>query len=159
MTYTLESPLRDLIDLPRRVEAADFVIKLDEGVARHEQTVRDYVVTDAIAEALGEGLDLVAGSLNRQSSRGAFLDGSFGSGKSHYMAVLHLLLSGDLNVRQIPGLEAVVADRQDLLERKLLVLDYNLLGGEVVRRRALRRVPQHRRRATPRRSPSRAARQ
>ncbi|MBN8417202.1 hypothetical protein JF550_13935 [Microbacterium esteraromaticum] len=130
MTYTLESPLRDLIDLPRRVEAADFVIKLDEGVARHEQTVRDYVVTDAIAEALGEGLDLVAGSLNRQSSRGAFLDGSFGSGKSHYMAVLHLLLSGDLNVRQIPGLEAVVADRQDLLERKLLVLDYNLLGAK-----------------------------
>lgn len=130
MTFTLSSPLRDLIDLPQRVEAADFVIKLDEGVARHEQTIRDYVVTDAIAEALGEGLDLVAGSLSRQSSRGAFLDGSFGSGKSHYMAVLHLLLSGDIAARQIPGLEGVVAARQDTLERRLLVVDYNLLGAK-----------------------------
>lgn len=130
MTYTLSSPLRELIELPQRVEAADFVIKLDEGVARHEQTIRDYVVTSSIAEAIGEGLDLVAGSLSRQSSRGAFLDGSFGSGKSHYMAVQHLLLSGDIHARQIPGLEAVVAARQETLERRLLVLDYNLLGAK-----------------------------
>ncbi|GAA3754331.1 hypothetical protein GCM10022240_04080 [Microbacterium kribbense] len=129
MTYTLTSPLRELIHLPRRVEAADFVIKLDEGVARREQTIHDYVVTDAIADAIGEGLDLVAGALTRQSSRGAFLDGSFGSGKSHYMAVLHLLLSGDVAARQIPGLGSVVATRQDTLERKLLVVDYNLLGA------------------------------
>lgn len=127
--FSLNSPLRDLIDLPERVEAADFVIKLDEGVARHEQTIKDYVVTNAIATAIGEGLDLVASSLTRQSSRGAFLDGSFGSGKSHYMAVLHLLLSGNLTSRQIPGLEAVVAGRQDTLERNLLVLDFNLLGA------------------------------
>lgn len=130
MIYSLNSPLRELIDLPQRVEAADFVIKLDEGVARHEQTLRDYVVTDAIAEAVGEGLDLVAGSLSRQSSRGAFLDGSFGSGKSHYMAVLHLLLSGHIPARQIRGLEAVVAARQETLERRLLVVDYNLLGAK-----------------------------
>jgi len=127
--YTLNSPLRELIDLPERVEAADFVIKLDEGVARHEQTLEDYVVTAAIAGAIGDGLDLVASSLRGQSSRGAFLDGSFGSGKSHYMAVLHLLLSGYISARQIPGLATVVANRQDTLERKLLVLDYNLLGA------------------------------
>lgn len=127
--YTLNSPLRDLIHLPERVEAADFVIKLDEGVARHEQTIKDYVVTDAIAGAIGDGLDLVAGALRGQSSRGAFLDGSFGSGKSHYMAVLHLLLAGSIPARQIPGLAPVVATRQDTLERNLLVLDYNLLGA------------------------------
>lgn len=128
--YSLNSPLRDLIDLPERVEAADFVIKLDESVARHQRTIADYVVTDSIAEAIGEGLDIVAGSLTQQSSRGAFLDGSFGSGKSHYMAVLHLLLSGNLSARQIPGLTSVVANRQELLERKLLVLDFNLLGAK-----------------------------
>ncbi|MGK0716483.1 hypothetical protein ACR5KS_10565 [Leucobacter sp. W1153] len=127
--YTLNSPLGELINLPESVEAADFVIKLDEGVARHQQTIRDYVVTDAIATAIGEGINLVASSLSRQSSRGAFLDGSFGSGKSHYMAVLHLLLSGNIEARQIPGLAPVVAAHQDTLERKLLVLDYNLLGA------------------------------
>lgn len=129
MTTTLNSPLRDLIAIPERVEAADFVIKLDEGVARHEQTIKDYVVTDAIATAIAEGLDLVTSALSQGSSRGAFLDGSFGSGKSHYMAVLHLLLSGSVAARQIPGLEAVVATRLRTLDTKLLVLDYNLLGA------------------------------
>ena len=127
--YSLNSPLRDLIDLPERVEAADFVIKLNEGVARHEQTIKDYVVTAAIAGAIGEGLDLVGSSLAQQSSRGAFLDGSFGSGKSHYMAVLHLLLSGSLAARQISGLESIVAQRQATLDHTLLVVDYNLLGA------------------------------
>jgi hypothetical protein len=129
MTFTLSSPLRDLIRIPERVEAADFVIKLDEGVARHEQTIRDYVVTDAISGAIGEGLDVVAASLAQQSSRGVFLDGSFGAGKSHYMAVLHLLLSRNLAARQIPGLEPVVASHLTLLDKNLLVLDYNLLGA------------------------------
>ena len=127
--YTQQSLLRDLIDIPERVEAADFVIKLDESVARHTQTVRDYVVTEAIARAIGEGLDLMSDSLKRQSSRGAFLDGSFGSGKSHYMAVLHLLLTGNLAARQISGLESTIAARQDVLAQNLLVLDYNLLGA------------------------------
>lgn len=126
----LTTPLRDLIAIPERVEASDFVIKLDEGVARHEQTIKDYVVTDAIADAVAEGLDLVAGSLDGQKSQGAFLDGSFGSGKSHYMAVLHLLLSGSVTARQIPGLEAVVAARTSTLDQQLLVLDYNLLGAK-----------------------------
>ncbi len=129
MTLSLNSPLRELIDIPDRVEAADFVVKLDEGVARHAQTVRDYVVTDAIAEAVAQGVDLVGSALARQSSRGAFLDGSFGSGKSHYMAVLHLLLAGDLAARQISGLESVVAQRLSTLETELLVVDYNLLGA------------------------------
>ncbi|PPH24145.1 hypothetical protein C5C99_00390 [Rathayibacter sp. AY1C4] len=127
--YSLNSPLRDLIRLPERVEAADFVIKLDEGVARHEQTIKDYVVTEAIAGALAAGLDLVTSALRSQSSRGSFLDGSFGSGKSHYMAVLHLLLSGSIAARQISGLAPVIATRQETLERKLLVLDFNLLGA------------------------------
>jgi hypothetical protein len=126
---TLNSPLRDLIQIPERVEAADFVIKLSEGVARHEQTIRDYVVTEAIAAAIADGLELVASALRQQSSRGAFLDGSFGSGKSHYMAVLHLLLTGNITARQIPGLESVVAEQLETLEKKLLVLDFNLLGA------------------------------
>lgn len=127
--FTLETPLRELIAIPERIEAADYVIKLDEGVSRHEQTIRDYVVTDAIAGAITEGLDLVADSLTQQSSRGAFLDGSFGSGKSHYLAILHLLLSDNLVARQIPGLEDVVAKRLDVLGKNLLVVDYNLLGA------------------------------
>jgi hypothetical protein len=129
MTYTLSSALRDLITIPQRVEAADFVIKLDEGVARHEQTIRDYVVTDAIADAIAEGLEVVTAALGQQSSRGVFLDGSFGSGKSHYMAVLHLLLSGNVAARQIPGLESVVASHLNTLGKNLLVLDFNLLGA------------------------------
>ena len=128
--YSPSSLLRELIDLPERVDASDFVIKLAEGVSRHEQTVRDYVVTEAIGASIGEALDLVSSALRQQSSRGAFLDGSFGAGKSHFMAVLHLLLSGNLAARRIDGLGDVIARRHDVLERNLLVLDYNLLGAK-----------------------------
>jgi len=45
MTDTL---LRDLINLPEEVHRGQFVISLEDGVARAEQTLREYVVTDEI---------------------------------------------------------------------------------------------------------------
>jgi arylsulfatase len=43
------------------------------------------------------------------SSKAAYLHGSFGSGKSHFMAVLNLLLAGNTQARSIPELADVVA--------------------------------------------------
>jgi hypothetical protein len=39
------SLIKDLIDVPERVQAADFVLKLAEGVDRADDTLRQYVVT------------------------------------------------------------------------------------------------------------------
>lgn len=126
---SLTSPLRDLISMPTHIDAADFVLKLQQGVSEHERTLSDYVVTESIAASIGEALQLVDDALTKREARGAYVHGSFGSGKSHFMAVLHLLLTGNIRARQIDGIESVVATHRDVLERNLLAIDFNLLGA------------------------------
>ena len=101
--------LRDAIHVPEAVHDDDFVMRIHEGVPAAERTLEDYVVTEKIAEAFGEGLTLVKSALTRGNAKGAFIHGSFGAGKSHYMAVMHLLLTGNPHARALEGLQAVVA--------------------------------------------------
>jgi chromosomal replication initiation ATPase DnaA len=87
--------LRDLIEIPESLPANQFVLRLSEGVRDPAATLKDYVVTEQLAEAFAKALRLIRDGLLSRSSNGAYLHGSFGSGKSHYMAVLHLILSGE----------------------------------------------------------------
>ncbi|GAA4282747.1 hypothetical protein GCM10022261_02780 [Brevibacterium daeguense] len=127
---SLTMMLRDAIHVPEAVHDDDFVMRIHEGVPAAEQTLKDYVVTDKIAEAFDEGLTLVKSSLLRGNAKGAFIHGSFGAGKSHYMAVMHLLLTGNPHARALPGLQSVVAGHADVLSRKFLAVDYHLIGAE-----------------------------
>ncbi|MPV35655.1 hypothetical protein [Georgenia subflava] len=129
-TDILTTPLRDVLDLPERVTASDYVLNLQSGVAHAEPTLHQYVVTDGIAGAMDEALDLVATAMRAQRSSGAFVHGLFGSGKSHFMAVLHLLLAGNPHARALGGLQRTVADHEELLGKSFLALDYHLLGKE-----------------------------
>ena len=85
--------LKDLIDLPDQVRQGDFVLRLTEGLGNPDQTLENYVVTPELAKCFRQALDLVKSSLQSHSSKGAYLHGSFGSGKSHFMAVLNLMLA------------------------------------------------------------------
>ncbi|WP_035923652.1 DUF6079 family protein [Kocuria rosea] len=122
--------LRDAIHVPEAVHDDDFVMRIHEGVPAAEQTLKDYVVTEKIAEAFGEGLTLVKSALTRGNAKGAFIHGSFGAGKSHYMAVMHLLLTGNPHARALEGMQAVVAEHSDVLARRFLAVDYHLIGAE-----------------------------
>lgn len=122
--------LRDAVHVPEAVHDDDFVMRIHEGVPAAEQTLRDYVVTEKIAEAFGEGLTLMKSALSRGNAKGAFIHGSFGAGKSHYMAVMHLLLTGNPHARAKEGLQSVVADHADVLARRFLAVDYHLIGAE-----------------------------
>ena len=77
--------IKDLIDIPEHVHAGDFVLKLAEGVNRADDTLRQYVVTPQLADCFDQALALVRGALTDGTSKGAYLHGSFGSGKSHFM--------------------------------------------------------------------------
>jgi hypothetical protein len=122
--------LRDAIHVPEAVHDDDFVMRIHEGVPAAEQTLKDYVVTDKIADAFGEGLGLVDSALTRGNAKGAFIHGSFGAGKSHYMAVMHLLLTRNPRALALEGLQAVVAEHADVLARNFLAVDYHLIGAE-----------------------------
>ncbi len=97
--------LREVLDIPVQAGAEDYVLRLTDSIEPGEiaRTVDEYVVTPALAEAFDAALGLVAEALTSGVSRGAFLAGSFGSGKSHFMAVLHALLRHDATARPRPS--------------------------------------------------------
>jgi predicted ATPase len=96
--------LKDLIRIPERVHQGDFVLKLTQGVEAADATVRDYVVTPQLRRCFDEALAFIQGAVEGHSSKACYLHGSFGAGKSHFMAVLLLLLAGNVRARSIPEL-------------------------------------------------------
>ena len=98
----------DLVAIPDEVHAGDFVLGLAKGVGE-KSTITDYVVTEPLAGNFDKALGLIKSAVETGSSRAAYLDGSFGSGKSHFMAVLYAILDGDPDARGKKGLADVVA--------------------------------------------------
>ena len=91
--------LRDVITIPERVGADDYVLRLTDSThddAHLKAALDQYVVTDSLRQNFLASLDLVADALNQNTSRAAYLTGSFGSGKSYFMAVLYALLGTTL---------------------------------------------------------------
>ncbi len=122
--------LRDLIEIPDRVHKGDFVLKLTEGVGDPEATLRHYVVTEQLADAFDRALRLIESAVASGASKATYLHGSFGSGKSHFMAVLYLLLHQEPAARAIPELSGTVA-RHDawLAGKRFLLVPYHLIGA------------------------------
>ncbi|MGB8021383.1 MAG: hypothetical protein WCF04_09170 [Candidatus Nanopelagicales bacterium] len=121
--------LREIFDIPEVVAASDFVLQLHAGVDHAAQTVSDYVATASLAAAFDHALGFVGAAVAGGKAQGVFLHGSFGSGKSHFMAVLDLMLRGEPSARAIPGLQPVVARHADVLARNLLTVEYHLIGA------------------------------
>lgn len=123
--------IKDLIHLPEQVNRGDFVLRLTEGVAHPDATVRDYVVTPQLEKCFDMALALIKSAVEGQTSKAAYLHGSFGSGKSHFMAVLHLILQGNAGARSIPELAGVIARHNGWMEgKKFLLVPFHLIGAK-----------------------------
>ncbi len=130
---TVSALLREVLDIPVRAGAEDYVLRLTDSIepGAVAATVDEYVVTPALIEAFDAALGLVAEAVTSGVSRGAFLAGSFGSGKSHFMAVLHALLRHNAAARAKAELQPVVARHDDvLLDKNVLPLAFHLIGAE-----------------------------
>ena len=101
--------ISELIEVPEAVHSGDFVLNLAQGISQIEKTVADYVVTPELAARFDEALSIIKSALTSSSSKAAYLDGSFGSGKSHFMAVLAALLENNPAARAKIELAPVVA--------------------------------------------------
>lgn len=118
--------LRDLVAIPDEVHAGDFVLSLAKGVGE-KSTITEYVVTPPLAADFDRALGLIRSAVETGLSRAAYLDGSFGSGKSHFMAVLYAILSGDPDARGKKGLADIVAKHDGWLKnRRFLLVPYHL---------------------------------
>ena len=125
-----ETLLRDLIALPESVSRGDFVLNLDRGVKEIDSTIGDYVVTPQLVKHFDEALKVIQGAVSGNKSRGSYLDGSFGSGKSHFMAVLNFLLAGEMKARTIAKLAPVVAQHDPWMQgKKFLMVPYHMIGA------------------------------
>jgi hypothetical protein len=121
--------LKDLINIPERVHQGDFVLKLSEGVTHAEATLRDYVVTPQLVDSFDNALGFIKQSVESGGSKAAYLHGSFGSGKSHFMAVLNLLLADNTQARSISELADVVARHGWTHGKKFLLVPYHMIGA------------------------------
>jgi hypothetical protein len=104
------------LDLPESIHRILFVEKLSEAVHNPVRTATTYVVTPPLAEAFDKTLRIVSASLRDLRSRAAFLHGSFGSDKSHFMAMMSLLLEGNEEAWRFPELHGI-RPRHTLLRR------------------------------------------
>ena len=127
--------LRDLIRIPDRVQTNDFVLKLSDGVTpeQAEATVASYVVTPQLAHAFDEALGFIGGAVEGRRSAACYLHGSFGSGKSHFMAVLNLLLAGNVRARGVPELAGAVTKHDRWLAgKRFLMVPFHMIEARDV---------------------------
>lgn len=132
--------LHELIDIPETLHKSDFVLQLTRGIdAEHRrETLDKYVVTPALEQNFDQALDYVRKATESGNSSATYLDGSFGSGKSHFMAVLHLLLQHDADARSKPELASAVAKHDGWLKgRKFLLVPFHMMGAASFRAEVL----------------------
>ena len=121
--------LKELLHIPDGVYQGDFVLKLTEGVGKAQETLDSYVVTPELALCFDQALGLVQSAVTGRTSKATYLHGSFGSGKSHFMAILHLILHGNPQARSIPELAAVIQKHAGWLQgKKFLLVPYHMIG-------------------------------
>ncbi len=125
--------INELIEIPERVSRGDFVLTLAQGLDRAEETVRSYVVTPQLERCFDDALAFIRSSIDSRTSKAAYLHGSFGAGKSHFMAILNLILAGNVAARSIPELASVVARHNAWTEgRRFLMVPYHMIGARSV---------------------------
>jgi hypothetical protein len=91
--------ITEAFELPRPedIRAMGFVVKLreaDPGSDEVKQLVDDYVITPAVEKELPRILEDMKQVFDRGEEYGRFIHGSFGSGKSHFMTMLSMLIEG-----------------------------------------------------------------
>lgn len=122
--------LKDLIHIPRQVNRGDFVINLAQGVTDPAGTVASYVLTPQLRESFRNALEFLRGAVESGSSKPSYLHGSFGAGKSHFMAILTLLLAQDEEVLKVPEFQELLGAQSWLQGKRFLLVPYHFLGAE-----------------------------
>jgi len=135
--------VKSLFDLPESIHRILFVEKLGEAVSNPARTAQTYVVTPPIGASFDKALQIVGSSLKDQRSRASFLHGSFGSGKSHFMAMLSLLLDGSEDAWRVPELHALRPKYDFVGKKKLLQLHFHMIGHRSIEEAIFLRYIKH----------------
>src|SRR5687768_11117186 len=122
--------IHDLLDLPQAVRKGDFVQDLTGGISHPERTVADYAITPKIEQTFEHALSIISSALRDGRSQAAYLHGSFGSGKSHFMALLDLMLADHPAPWNRPELHELRGKNTWIAQKKVLQLPIHMLGAQ-----------------------------
>ncbi|MBM7115735.1 hypothetical protein [Archangium primigenium] len=122
--------IHDLLDLPEAVRKGDFVQDLTGGIAQPERTVKDYAITPKIVQTFEHALSIIGSALRDSRSQAAYLHGSFGAGKSHFMALLDLMLADHPAPWRRAELHELRGKNPWIGKKKLLQLPIHMLGAQ-----------------------------
>ena len=135
--------VKPLFELPESIHKIGFVSVLSEAVGTPEHTALTYVVTPKLRFAFERALGLVSTALRTGRSQAAFLMGSFGSGKSHFMAMLSLLASGHEAAWRVPELHPLRDKAEWAGKKKILELHFHMIGHESIEEAIFRKYVEH----------------
>ncbi|MAX35346.1 phage resistance protein [Gimesia sp.] len=122
--------IKELINIPEQIQQGDFVLRLAEDINRPEVVLDNYVVTPELSACFDSALSFIGSAVQNRTSKASYLHGSFGSGKSHFMAVLHLILQGNPTARGIPELAPIIKKHNEWLAGKtFLLVPYHMIGA------------------------------
>ncbi|MEQ9408742.1 MAG: phage resistance protein [Fuerstiella sp.] len=125
--------LKELIDIPEHIDEGQYVLRLTEGVTDPQATVDTYVPTPQLVRCFDDALSFIRGAIQSATSKATYLHGSFGSGKSHFMAILHLILHGNPTAKGIPELAPTIQKHNDWVTgKKFLLVPYHMIGAQNV---------------------------
>ena len=122
--------ISELLDLPERVRKGDFVLNLSKGVNEPQKTLERYVVTPQLVECFNDSLNMFKTAVKANNCKAAYLHGSFGSGKSHFMAVLHLILQHNPDVRSVKELLPVCDEHKWIEDKNFLLIPYHMINAK-----------------------------
>jgi len=127
MTY-----IHDLLELPEAIRKGDYVQGLVDGIRHPDRTVANFAIPPRIVQTFEHAMSIVGSALKTGRSQAAYLHGSFGSGKSHFMAVLHLMLANHPAPWKRPELHSVRSQFGWIGEKKLLQLPVHMIGASSI---------------------------
>ena len=133
----LSQTVNSVFDLPPAVPPC--IVKIQDFDAEQviQENVRDYVITPNVGIALKKLVDrIIASCVRQEAGQGHYLHGSFGSGKSHFMSILGLMLENNPVVwaKESDILRDIRNTHQAWLqEHPILVIPVYMLGQSSLR--------------------------
>ena len=126
--------IRDIYDLPAEVPPCIVKIQDFDDPNVLQENVRDYVLSETVAAEMERLVERIIRSCKRhEAGAGHYLHGSFGSGKSHFMAILGLILQNNSAIwtKEHPTIADIKNKHQAwLAQHPILVIPVYMLGQD-----------------------------
>jgi hypothetical protein len=126
--------IHEVFDLPSDIPRCIVKIQDFDDPEVLRENIRDYVITETVADEMERLVDrIVASAVRHEAGEGHYLHGSFGSGKSHFMAILGLILENNPAVweKDHPAIRRIQDEHGEwLAQHSILVVPVYMLGQE-----------------------------